>query len=961
MPADLVHVELPVGGRLLVAADLRLGREATAASDVAASQLAAAVKACDGPATVVMAGGMFDLVNDDKNTPAAALAAHPRLAGALAEFAAGEGHRLICIPGVVDRKLAWDRSAQEGLSSAVGATVGCGVEVAAVTGRGTRKVRIQAGHEFDPRFAPSDPPSPADTPFGVHVITEVLPAFTASWAHDATRLQDVGLLPRFMASRLLYRRVGRWAWVAVVPFLLAIVVQVPLSFALANRFSLLAAATVVDLVLVAGVVAAVLARAWRALLGGTAGLLNSNDEARAEARKLIGQGHDGLIVGHGSAAELVHLGTGFFAAAGPSGELVQERKGRFGLPPAFVPVRTVSWVEVEAGAELHVRLWHSEDDAPGATLLERLATPSVAGSGRPVVVASFPHGDQWPLAVDPLAARTRVRRRAATLIAAAGVLDLLSAVTPPLEARLRTVVRLVPLAVPQTATALVTLAGLGLLALARGVRRGQRDAFRVALALLVGSALLHVVKGADVEEAVVAGAVAVYLLVHRGLFRAGTDRVGLRQAVVRVVGLLAGLVVAATAALEVVTEARGKRLAAGDAVVAVGSRLVGIRAVGLSDRLDDFISPALLAMGLGVFAWLAWLAIRPAASRRGTADEERRARTIVSAWGTGTLDYFALRSDKEFFFSGQTVVAYAVHHGVCLVSPDPVGPPWERDQAWAAFRHWADDHGWTLAVLGAGDAWLPIYRSAGMRDLYVGDEAVVDVSRFALDGGRHKSLRQAVNRVAKYGYTVRFHVPSATDDDLREQVRDVMGLSRRGDVERGFSMTLGRLFDPADEGLLLAVCSDPDGRPVAFCQYVPAPGIDGYSLDLMRRDSGEHPNGLLDFVIVETIRHLREHGSRRLSLNFAAMRGVLAGEVGAGVVTRIERWALRRMSGSMQIESLWRFNDKFDPDWEPRYVVYDAPEHVVPVAFAIARAESFWELPLIGRLLVPDAPVARPG
>jgi lysylphosphatidylglycerol synthetase-like protein (DUF2156 family) len=243
-----------------------------------------------------------------------------------------------------------------------------------------------------------------------------------------------------------------------------------------------------------------------------------------------------------------------------------------------------------------------------------------------------------------------------------------------------------------------------------------------------------------------------------------------------------------------------------------------------------------------------------------------------------------------------------------------------------------------------------------MHDLYVGDEAVVDAATFTLDGGRHKSLRQAVNRIAKYGYTMSFHDPAALEPSLEAELREVLARSRRGDVERGFSMTLGRVFDRDDRGLLLAVCRGPDGRAVAFCQYVPAPGIDGYSLDLMRREPEGHPNGLLDFVVVETIRQLPALGLRRLGLNFATMRAVLAGDAGVGIVTRVERWALRHMSGSMQIESLWRFNAKFDPEWLPRYAVYDSPEHIVPVAFAIARAESFWELPLVGRFLVPGVP-----
>ncbi|TML38209.1 MAG: DUF2156 domain-containing protein, partial [Actinobacteria bacterium] len=84
-------------------------------------------------------------------------------------------------------------------------------------------------------------------------------------------------------------------------------------------------------------------------------------------------------------------------------------------------------------------------------------------------------------------------------------------------------------------------------------------------------------------------------------------------------------------------------------------------------------------------------------------------------------------------------------------------------------------------------------------------------------------------------------------------------------------------------------------------------------------------------------------------------------EAGDSMTQRVERWLLRRMSGSMQIQSLWSFNAKYDPTWQPRYVVYDAPEHVLAVAVAIARAESFWELPLIGRFFVPDerkSPVA---
>jgi lysylphosphatidylglycerol synthetase-like protein (DUF2156 family) len=180
---------------------------------------------------------------------------------------------------------------------------------------------------------------------------------------------------------------------------------------------------------------------------------------------------------------------------------------------------------------------------------------------------------------------------------------------------------------------------------------------------------------------------------------------------------------------------------------------------------------------------------------------------------------------------------------------------------------------------------------------------------------------------------------------------ELMAKSRRGEQERGFSMMLGRLFDPRDTGLLLTLVEGPDGSPVSMCQFVPSPAIDGYSLDLMRRDRGEHPNGLLDFALCSTIDHLKERGMRGLSLNFAALRSILEGETGEGVTQRVERWALRRLSGVLQIETLWKFNAKYEPRWLPRYIVFDSAEQFVPVVVQIMRAESLTEVPVIGRLL----------
>ncbi|PZS23499.1 MAG: hypothetical protein DLM54_01095 [Acidimicrobiales bacterium] len=984
---DVIEVAVGVGSRVMVVSDLLLGSQATPVSTSISIELSQAITRCDGPAVLILAGNLFELLATDRPDPLAALTAHPELTAAVVAFGRGVGRQVLCLPGSRDGRVAWDGSAGRTVVERLGAKLALAVELRVETGAGTREVRVEPGHRFDPRNAVVDPRSPAESPLGHHVAKEILPSLgpAGTWLAGAERLSDPSAFPRFFASRLVYRHLAHYAGWLLIPFVLAIVLELPLTYLIPGvghhraglapwplRLVVVGATTTVYLALVLVGALLVSRRTSAAISGAALGPSGGpNDSARAEARALVTSGHAGLITGHTRQPELAMLGPGFYANTGAAGEVVDELPARMGLPPVFRHRRLLSWLEIEAGADLHVRLLHAHQDLahqdpvsakPGRRPVERLmARVGPVHDSRPVVVASFPQGCSWPPVADTSRHQRKARRAAAVLIAAVGLIDLVSAVTPPLRGRLGLVLDLVPLSVSKAATALVALAGLGLLALAQAVRRGQRQAWAVSLSLLVGTSVGNLVKGGDWEETAVALLAASYLVATRSSFAAAVDRPSLRRGALTVVTGAIATIVATVAALEVSLSVTDHRLLAPvTAAEAVAQRMVGVRTVALPHRVGDFLNPALLGVGVGLAILLLALAFRPvvnaglAALAPTAALATIRAREVVRRNGQGTLDYFALRADKTHFFWHASLVAYGVYGSVCLVSPDPIGPEAERDGVWASFRKFADAQGWTVAVLGAAEAWLPVYRSTGMHDLYLGDEGVVDVTSFSLAGGHHKGLRQAVNRIAKYGYTISFHDPAHLDPELATRVRAVMTKSRRGDVERGFSMTLGRIFDPNDQGLLLAVASGPDGEPVAFCQFVPAPGINGYSLDLMRRDDGDHPNGLLDFVVVRTIEHLRQEGMQGLGLNFATMRAVLAGETGESLPQRAQRWVLRRMSGSMQIESLWRFNSKFDPTWQPRYGVYDAPEHALAVAMAIARAESFWELPVIGRFLMPD-------
>jgi lysyl-tRNA synthetase class 2 len=551
------------------------------------------------------------------------------------------------------------------------------------------------------------------------------------------------------------------------------------------------------------------------------------------------------------------------------------------------------------------------------------------------------------------AAGTSVRRHerhrqitaAAVLVLAA--LSALSAVSRPLRDRLSWLLEVLPFPVLHVAATTMVFLAFGLAATARGLRRGHRLAWTAALVMLGVAVVLHLVKGLDVEEGVLSCLLAGWLVYARGAFTVHPSTRQIRSALL--VGGGGTLVVLTVATTLTMTLGRVHHPRVGESVRVAAERLGGRSTLPLA--LGAHSGPMLTAAGICLLTVSLWLLLGPRLQPRLSKEDHRRererARKVVTRHGGGTLDYFALRDDKTWFLSGDSVVAYAVRHGVCLVSPDPIGPEDERAQVWADFSDFAARRGWAVSVIGAAESWLSLYEQTGLKATYLGDEAIVDCADFTLAGKANKSLRQAVSRVERAGVSVTFHDPSSADPSVQEAVNGIVAMSRRGEQERGFSMTLSRLFDPADTGLLLAVASDDRGRTLGFIQWIPAAAIGGWSLDVMRRDtSPDVPNGIIDTLVVRTIERINSQGGGGLGLNFAVLRETMTTEAEDARGHAVRR-ILKVASRYSQLESLGTFNEKFHPRWVPRYVMRGYGDQLAVQALALARAEGLVELPTV--------------
>jgi lysyl-tRNA synthetase class 2 len=339
-----------------------------------------------------------------------------------------------------------------------------------------------------------------------------------------------------------------------------------------------------------------------------------------------------------------------------------------------------------------------------------------------------------------------------------------------------------------------------------------------------------------------------------------------------------------------------------------------------------------------------------------TGEDESAIRGMLEVWGKNdSLGYFATRRDKSVVFApnGRAAITYRVEVGVCLASGDPLGDPRSWPAAIGAWLTLCQSYGWAPGVMGASATAAQAFREAGLNALELGDEAILYPDKFKLSGPDMKPVRQAVTRARRAGLTVRIR-------RHRDLSPDEMALAikraddwRDTETERGFSMALGRLGDPADGDCMLveAIQEGPDEKEavVAMLSLVPW-GTNGASLDLMRR-SPKSPNGTNELMVSELCLQGEDIGISRISLNFAMFRSAFeeGAQLGAGPVARLWRALLVFFSRWWQLETLYRSNMKYMPEWVPRFACYEDARLIPRVGIASVIAEGFLVLPFSRR------------
>ena len=528
----------------------------------------------------------------------------------------------------------------------------------------------------------------------------------------------------------------------------------------------------------------------------------------------------------------------------------------------------------------------------------------------------------------------------ALLVFVTGLFNIWSAITPALPTRLAWLDVVLPFDARKHGAFTAALLGFALLLLAQSLLRRKQVAWGLALAALTVSIPVHLFKGFDWEEALVALTLIVILWATRRNFVARSDAPSMKQGVLSLAFAFVATLGYGTAGFYLLDEQFRVNF---DFFAALRQTLLMFTEFSPAQsqpitQHGAWFADSIYGIALCSFGYAAWMLVRPVLNRQpATPAEYERTRQIVEAHGDTAFAFCALLPDKRYWFSqGGSVVAYAVVGRAAVAMGDPIGPPADQGESIAGFTKFCHSNDWRPAFYEVYDENLAAHRAAGLQTLRIAHEAVVDLAAWSTAGKSGKDFRATMNAFAKNGLVARIY-EAPLSDELLAKLRSVSDewLVNMNGSEKAFS--LGWF----DEELLRQhpVMTVEEGDTIwAFANLVPCYQLNECTVDLMRRRQ-ECPRNTMEFLFLSLFEWSKSRGYDTFNLGPSPFAGV--GEHDEDpAIERAMNGIYEHMNRFYNFKGLHAFKQKFHPLWRPLYLTWEGKAGLPLVAAAIIRADS---------------------
>ncbi|MGB8704454.1 MAG: phosphatidylglycerol lysyltransferase domain-containing protein [Gillisia sp.] len=526
----------------------------------------------------------------------------------------------------------------------------------------------------------------------------------------------------------------------------------------------------------------------------------------------------------------------------------------------------------------------------------------------------------------------------ACIIFILGIVNILSSITPAIPARMRLLRDLLPPELISTSTGLVLVFGLLLVILSVFLWKGSKRAWTIGLFLTSFSLAGHLLKGADYEEATLAFIALSILFYTRSFYKLKPHpRFTHISYLVLFYSVIALFAFGIMGFYFIDKRHFGHEFQLWPSVKMIFRMFFLFDDSGLHPQTrfaQNFIYAIYTAGGI-VLSFIFYSLLRPYFSSPYNSEEEKNlAQDLVEKYGNSALCYFKSYADKFFFFSEdrQGFISFKITKHFAMVLGDPVC----KDNT--AFRQLVEDfddfceeNGFISVFYRVPFQSLETYKELGKKSIPVGEEAIVNLPSFTLEGGKMKTTRSAINRLSGEGMEIKTYLPPIKEGMLQklEQVSDEW-LEELDQKEIAFSQGI---FDPDIlKNQTIITVENKEEKIFAFLNLVPdySPGEATY--DLVRKTT-DAPNGVLDMLLAKTFLYLKEQGYEKVNMGLAPLSGM----EGVNITEKAVKYAYENLKAFGHFKGLRRYKDKFFPVWEPRYLIYSHNYHLLQVPNALKK------------------------
>lgn len=520
-----------------------------------------------------------------------------------------------------------------------------------------------------------------------------------------------------------------------------------------------------------------------------------------------------------------------------------------------------------------------------------------------------------------------------------GLINIVSVITPPLQARLQLGKIYLSEDTIHFSKILTLIAGVLLLVTSAYLLRGLKRGWYFAMILAIISFFGNLIKALDYEEALFALFIIVLLIISRKEYILKTNRKYLKRGFSYLIALLLFVLLFNFLSFYFIDERHfGINFTWRESVYYTLHSFLLFQDSGLVAKTGFARDFEYINYFLGIVSWLLLIFsvfnVRKLIKYKERSNDFEEAENLLKSYGTSALDFFKISKEKQLFFSEneEGFISYRVANSFAFVLEEPVCEENDKEIIIHEFESFCQNNGLKSVYYRIDEQSLFLFQSFKKQKLFIGQEAIMNAETFKLEGKDRKSLRNGLNTLGKKGYTSEIIYSPQTEETLME----IEGISNEWLKEfdkQEMVFSQGMFDQAAIETQDLIVIKNQEGKIEAFINIIPDFAPNECTYDLIRKNL-DAPNGSMDALIVKLVEYAKLKKIRYINLGLTPLGGMKQPN---NTAEEIMKFAYNRLGSFKHYQNLRDFKEKYADHWENKYLIYGTDFDLLQIPAALNK------------------------